>query len=97
MEIERAKNHGNTNQAAIVCERCIFWLAFDAIPNQKGECRRHAPVANPDRPEGNLANKPYWPIVAANDYCGDGYPVNTRVRESFEEMRAAVAQKRGIA
>jgi hypothetical protein len=48
-----------------VCKKCMFFAEKEAPDDGKthliiGRCRRHAPVSN----EG-------YPVVFANDWCGD--------------------------
>ena len=56
------------------CNTCRFWKP-DPYPSE-GECRRHAPIADPAGRRGSFDNplEGRWPMTGKDDGCGDHRP-----------------------
>lgn len=48
-----------------MCANCVFYFTYGL---DKGECRRAAPVVRNE----DLTQRARWPIVTAQDWCGEG-------------------------
>lgn len=57
----------------VCCENCRFFCSNGFF--QQGECRVHAPMADPDAKYSDVdqmgKNRRFWPVVIFADWCGE--------------------------
>jgi len=56
----------------IRCKVCRFFNASN--DGSSGTCRRISPRACEPLEKNDTAYEPKWPVVSANDWCGEGEP-----------------------
>ena len=53
------------------CGNCTYW---NVLENGNGECRRHAPQTIAFEVDEEVKFESKFPVVTAEDWCGDFYP-----------------------
>lgn len=78
----RRHAHHNSTQVTPVseqCRSCRFWISEHGLASERehaqdytqGRCRRHAPMTIVVSLSRYDAEKPLWPQVLGQDWCGD--------------------------